>query len=192
MRGQRAVARVACAACVGCAGNKLRKIKRIQLRVNRTQRGEQPLVIGRVGRIAHANHQPVGLLYAGSSSLAIANPIQDVINAFKPTCGGNFSFVGLTCTPITYTSATGTSSTNLANANKAKDRHVRGLMSSPAVLGVGVGAAEDGSGETVVRVYVERGQATPPIPATLDGVRVEVVHTDPIVALSGSAKCSDR
>jgi hypothetical protein len=134
------------------------------------------------------NHQPVGLLYAGSSSIAIANPIQDVINAFAPKCGGSFGFVGSSCTPTTSSSAATMTSSMLAGATRAKERHVRGLMSSPAVLGVGVGRSDD-DGDAVVRVYVERGQANPPIPPALDGVRVEVVRTDPFVALTGPITC---
>jgi hypothetical protein len=135
-----------------------------------------------------ANHQPVGLLYAGSSSIGIANPIQDVIAAFAPKCGGSFTFVGASCTPTTTTGALSTGSSELAAANRAKDRHVHGLMSSPAVVGVGVGVADD-TGDPVVRVYVERGRATPPVPPALDGVRVEVVHTDRFVAMVGPSTC---
>jgi hypothetical protein len=137
-----------------------------------------------------ANHQPVGLLYAGSSSIGIANPIQDVINAFTPKCGGSFGFVGTSCTPTTTTSAVTTSSPAFAAASRAKERHARGLMASPAVIGVGVGLADDATGDTIVRVYVERGVATPPIPPAIDGVRVEIVPTDRFVAMTGPTVCT--
>ena len=135
-----------------------------------------------------ANYQPVGLLYAGSSAIGIANPIQDVIAAFAPKCG-SFAFVGTSCTPTTTASAVTTTSATLAAATRAKERHVRGLMGSPAVIGVGVGLADDAADEAVVRVYVERGAATPPIPPALDGVRVEVVPTDRFVAMTGPTAC---
>jgi len=136
-----------------------------------------------------ANHQPVGLLYAGSSTIGIANPVQDVINAFAPRCGGAFSFVGGTCTPLASTTTGGPTATQLASATRVKERHERGLMASPTILGVGVGEADEGSGEAVVRVYVERGQSHAPIPDALDGVRVQVVPTDRIVALDGPGAC---
>ncbi len=139
-----------------------------------------------------ANHQPVGLLYAGSSSIGIANPVQDVIDAFAPRCGGAFSFVGGTCTPLASATAAGPTAAQVVSATRTKERHERGLMASPAVLGVGVGAADDGSGEAVVRVYVERGKSHAPLPDALDGVRVQVVPTDRIVALDGPGPCSDR
>jgi hypothetical protein len=135
-----------------------------------------------------ANHQPVGLLFAGSSSIAIANPIQDVISAFAPRCGNAFSVVGASCTPAaTSTSAsTGPTAGQIATAATVKERHVAALMAAPAVLGVGVGAADDAPNEAVLVLYVERGQAHPPIPASIEGVRVKIVGTDRIVAMEGS------
>jgi len=136
---------------------------------------------------ADANHQPAGLLYAGSSSIAIANPVQDVIDAFNPRCGDGFSFVGTTCAaaPSVTTSAEPTSA-QVSLATMVKERHVARLMSSPAVLGVGVGAADDDPSEAVLVLYLEQGQAHPPMPQTIDGVRVKIVRTDQIVAMDGS------
>ena len=54
------VRRTARAAEVRLAGDELRKIQTFQLRMNRAQRGKQPLVVGRVGRVAHANHPAIG------------------------------------------------------------------------------------------------------------------------------------
>lgn len=135
-----------------------------------------------------ANLQPVGLLYAGSSSVAIANPIQDVIAAFTPACGGTFSFLGASCiasaAPLGGAALT---PAQVAAATSAKERHVARLMSTPVVLGVGVGAADDDPTEAVVVVYLEQGHAHPPIPQRLDGHRVKVVHTDRIVAMHACA-----
>ena len=139
-----------------------------------------------------ANHQPVGLLYAGSSSVAIANPIQDVVRAFEPACGGpgSFTFVGTTCSAPTalagsFTTTSGPAPARVDVATQVKGRHVGALMSHSAVLGVGVGAADDDPSEAVLVLYVEQGRPHPPLPEALDGVRVKLVYTDRIVAMVG-------
>ena len=139
----------------------------------------------------NSNHQPVGLLFAGSSSIAIANPIQDVINAFTPQCGGAFSFVGSSCaSPTSAATIAGPTSTQLGIATMVKERHVARLMSNPAVLGVGVGAADDDPTEAVIVIYLEQGRRHRALPATVDGVRVKIVHTDPIVAMASTCSTS--
>lgn len=136
------------------------------------------------------NHQPVGLLFAGSNSITIANPIEDVINAFSTACG-TFSFVGTTC----LTTASGTASvssavtplslspSNIEVATRVKEQHAANLMSHPAILGVGVGASEDDPNEAAIIIYVQEGRVIDrPIPNKLDGVKVRIILTGPIVA----------
>ena len=140
-----------------------------------------------------ANHQPVGLLYAGSSSVAIANPIQDVIDAFLPKCGNAFGFVGGTCGASAFAAeAAAPTGGAVAAATAVKERHAAGLMTHPGVLGVGVGVAAGRSDQTTVVIYVDRGRPRPTLPATLDGFRVDVVDTDPFVAMTGSCAPARR
>ncbi len=140
-----------------------------------------------------ANHQPVGLLYAGSSSVAIANPIQDVIDAFLPKCGNAFGFVGGTCGASAFAAEPAAPTGGaVAAATAVKERHARGLMTHPGVLGVGVGVAAERSDQATVVIYVDRGRARPTLPATLDGVRVDVIDTDPFVAMTGSCAPAPR
>lgn len=42
----------------------------------------------------NTNPRAVGLLFAGSNRLAVANPINDVLNYYDQTLGGNFTMVG--------------------------------------------------------------------------------------------------
>ena len=57
------------------------------------------------------------------------------------------------------------------------------LMSRPAVIGVGVGQADDNPEEAVIVVYVDRtAGGRPTLPRTIDGIRVKRVDTDPFVA----------
>jgi hypothetical protein len=136
-----------------------------------------------------ANHQPVGLLYAGSSSIAIANPIQDVINAFLPKCGNAFGFVGGTCGASAFAAEAAPPAGGApATATAVKERHAAVLMARPGVLGVGVGVAADRPDEAILVIYVDRGRPRPSIPAAIEGIRVEVVDTDPFVAMTGSCE----
>jgi hypothetical protein len=54
-------------------------------------------------------------------------------------------------------------------------------MNDPAILGVGVGADEV-TGEAVITVYVEQARAHGTIPSELNGVRTQVIRTDPFRA----------
>jgi hypothetical protein len=137
-----------------------------------------------------ASHQPAGLLFAGSSSIAVANPIEDVIDAFTPTCGGSFGFVGTACAAnasVGLGAGPVTPDTSLASA--VKERHVGHLMSDTAVLGVGVGASQGDPTTAAIVVYLEQGRSHRRLPDEIDGVPVEVVLTDRIVSRVGS--CSD-
>lgn|SRR5262245_11818222 len=129
---------------------------------------------------------PVGLLYAGSSSTTIYNPIQHVVNAF--TAGGHtFTFVG---------GAAAMTATSLVNRDKrfqtptpedvemalqAKVENEDALLKTPGVLGVGIGAAEDDPSESAIVVLFDRSFVSH-IPDRLDGFKVRVIVTDPIVA----------
>lgn len=122
--------------------------------------------------------EPVALLYAGSSTSTIGNPIQDVVVAL------GVSFVGggahaVTCpgaAPAAGTAGPGASQAGLDHAAAVKEAHVDELMSIPAVQGVGVGVDE--SGNAVIVVYSELGRPEGFIPDMLDGVRTQVVRTD--------------
>ncbi len=143
--------------------------------------------------------QPTALLYAGSSTDTIGNPIQDVISAL--TAGGNsFSFIGsnkscsttgFTCPAAATAAATvaggagqGPSDSDVDFARRIKEAHEPQLFSPPGVIGVGVGADEKDATRAVIVVYVLSGGGSRPqgLPAELDGVRVRVIPTDPFVA----------
>ena len=127
---------------------------------------------------------PVGLLYAGSASITVYNPIQHVVNAF--TAGGHtFTFVGNNCGGLIPDPVPpGPSEAELGAALIAKVQHEGELFENRGVLGVGIGQAEDNELEAVIVVYVDPppGHAIAPIPDTIDGFRVRVIQTDEIVA----------
>lgn len=129
---------------------------------------------------------PVGLLFAGSSAVTIANPAQSVVNAF----GNGFSFVGQSCGGAASAAAmVGIDEYQMENAKSIKDRVEAELFSRPGVVGVGIGRASDNkdsldANDAAIIVYVETATGKLPkgFPREIDGLKVRVIPTDPIVA----------
>ena len=66
----------------------------------------------------------------------------------------------------------------VARATAVKEKHVIGLMSDPAIIGVGVGRSADEHSSAALAIYVDKSKISGPIPAQLDGLRTKVVRTD--------------
>jgi hypothetical protein len=122
--------------------------------------------------------QPVALLFAGSSSTTIGNPITDVVKAL------NISFVGGNTHSVSCTGGAkphphmGISRSEFERARIAKERNAHALFTDEAVQGVGIGEDPDNPGLAVLMVYVEQGRAHQPIPAEIDGVKTVKIITD--------------
>jgi hypothetical protein len=145
----------------------------------------------------------VGLLFAGGSTTAIANPIGDVLNAF------NVSMVGTGTGPDPSASLlrkilawakkfSGITETHAASAKlpahvseaavdavrRVKERHEGRLLATPGVVGVGVGVSEKAIGQAAIEIYVK--QATESLgralPSSLDNVEAKIVETGEIRA----------
>lgn len=144
-----------------------------------------------------SNHQPVALLFAGSSTSTIGNPIGPVLSAVSAALGGgrtvsfvgtNLGTAGAAATGGFSTSSTGGQMSELPEqaaerASQALEARRNDLMSRPAVIGVGVGQSETDETEAVIVVYVDRtAGGRPTLPRTIDGIRVKRVDTDPFVA----------
>jgi hypothetical protein len=126
-------------------------------------------------------HQPVALLFAGSSSTTIANPISEVLSKL------GVGFVGGTCTssasPQLGEQALQLPQQAIDHAGKILEQNRHDLMSKPAVVGVGLGASESNNSEAGIIVYVDKtNSARPQLPDQVDGVRISVVLTDPFIA----------
>jgi hypothetical protein len=132
--------------------------------------------------VTNATHQPVALLFAGSSTSTIANPIGRVLSEVSTALGRTVSFVGNPTAAAFATLASNSPTEQDAQAaDVARGRHERALMARQGVIGVGSG--DDGAGNGAVVVYVDRtmGRVTE-LPARVDNVPVRVVLTDPFVA----------
>jgi hypothetical protein len=150
--------------------------------------------------------QPVGLLFAGTSTDTVANPIQDVLNDLPdpvnpnkaiPTFVGGATHTVMGCTGNSSQSVSGQSITasaspmtdaEVSRAQVAKQNHMAELVADRAVLGVGIGTA-DNPGEAAIVIFVEKGKSHAPIPATLDGVKTKVRTVERFHAL-GSCPAS--
>ena len=133
--------------------------------------------------------QPVGLLYAGSSTTTVANRIQDVSKAF-----GGLSFVGganhaIACpaaSGATSQAATvelpGPSAEALARAEVVRQAHEAELLSDGSVQAVGLGSSEESSTEPAIVVVVDQSRYHGGVPAFVEGVKTRVVRTDAIRA----------
>ena len=142
--------------------------------------------------VSQSGKRPTALLFAGSSSTTIGNPISQVLSQVSTSLGKAVTFVGaatntsVTCPANAAANTSGPrgrpSQIGLDRAAAAKEAHANELMTDPAVLGVGVGANERNPAQAVVNIYVETGRAHGPIPAQLDGVRTQIIRTDRIQA----------
>jgi hypothetical protein len=131
--------------------------------------------------VTQAAAQPVALLFAGSTTTTIANPISDVTNAFGVRVVGGVDH-SVTCPAaagaIAPAATRGPLVGSMERARLAKENHADRLMQDEAIIGVGVGADPADPAEAVVVVYLEQGRVHGSIPAELDGVRTLVVRTD--------------
>jgi hypothetical protein len=126
---------------------------------------------------------PVGLLYAGSSSSTVYNTAQDVSNAL--TAGGHtFSWVGNACLADGGSTFDTPSEEEIAVALRVKVENERVLFAIQGVMAVGIGAAEDNPIEAVITVYADPtdNAGLVRIPTSIEGVRVRMIVTDRIVA----------
>jgi hypothetical protein len=131
--------------------------------------------------------QPVGLLFAGSSSTTVANPIGEVLTNLGAALGADVSFVGGTCTSSASQQVGGQGlqlpQKTVDDAGKVLEQIRHDLMSQPGVLGVGIGASDINNQEAAIIMFVDQTSSwRPQFADQIDGVRLRVIFTDPIIA----------
>lgn len=139
--------------------------------------------------VASDTARPVGLLYAGSSTGTVANPISDVLSTLKDSAGNAPQIVGgpdhaVSCPASPQSEGrvleqgntqAQLSSSDSARAAAAKERHAIELMQDPAVTNVGVGQSDDAPNQPAVLVFLKE-QPRRPIPAQIDGIRTKMIY----------------
>ena len=152
--------------------------------------------------VSQSTADPVGLLYAGSDTDAVANPVAPVLSFFAS--GGNaVTFVGgsahqvIGCTlPTAPQSAAKTvpaaslAAELLQKAEAARDAQSSALMAHPEVQAVGVGASLDNPAEPAIVFFVTKGQPRTSIPTQVGGIRTRIVEGD-LFARRGAISAAD-
>jgi hypothetical protein len=131
---------------------------------------------------------PVALLYGGSDTDTVANPVAPVLSFFA-SGGNSMTFVGGTahqvigCSlPTAPSSASKTvpaasvSAEILQTAVTARDAHATELLAHPEVQAVGVGASYDNPAEAAIVFFVSKGQPHTDLPQQVDGIRTRIVE----------------
>jgi hypothetical protein len=141
--------------------------------------------------VTQSNATPVALLYAGSNTDTVGNPVSDVLNFFAS--GGNaVSFAGAARTgsvigcslPGPQAAMTARlrlqkltpSNDLLVQATAARDTHYAELMGHAEVQALGVGASYDSPGGSAIVLFVTKGQPRTNLPAVVDGVRTRIIE----------------
>ena len=141
---------------------------------------------------------PVALLYAGSDTDTVGNPVADVLNFF----GNNTVFVGgaahtvVGCTlPTAPQSAKTVVPSSVAfqviqQATATRDLHAAELLAFPEVQAVGVGQSYDNPKEAAILFFVTQGESRTNLPAQVDAVRTRVIE-QPLFAKRGAISAQD-
>lgn len=140
--------------------------------------------------VTQSGADPVALLFAGSDTDAVGNPVSAVLSYFQS--GGNAAaFVGggahavTGCTlPLKPAAATLTvpaaasDAAALQRAVEVRDAHAPELLAHPEVQAVGVGGSYDNPNEPAILFFVTRGQAHADLPDQVDGIRTRIIEGD--------------
>jgi hypothetical protein len=141
---------------------------------------------------------PVGLLYSGSDSDTLANPVAGVLSQLAdPTSNEKPIFVGdasvgphpvAACTlpqpsPALILSGEGSSlaAATLQAAIAVRDAHAAELVARPEVQALGVGPSYDSPGEAAILLFVTRGQPRSDLPLQVDGIRTRIIEVDSVI-----------
>jgi hypothetical protein len=137
------------------------------------------------------NAQPVGLLFAtgadnSGQGFSVASPIQDVLDELgqrSQADGLQFEIAGgashaITCADYDEHTALATTPVSAAQTQAAKN--AAEAVNGNGILGTAAGKSLDSPGDGAVIVYVDRNLPVPAVPATIGGVRTQVVPTDQI------------
>ena len=141
---------------------------------------------------------PLALLYAGSDTDTVGNPVADVLNFF----GNNTMFVGgaahqvVGCSLPTAPQAAKTvvpsslASQVIQQAATTRDLHAPELLAYPEVQAVGVGQSYDNPKEAAILFFVTQGESRTNLPTQVDGVRTRVIE-QPLFAKRGVISAED-
>ena len=149
----------------------------------------------------NASHNPVALLFAGSSTTTIGNPIGEVLTKLGAALGS----------PVTFSATAGGGGDSLPGPGRGNGRqpftpgiqglmpqlpqqaadratavlevHRANLMFQPGVMGAGIGLSGRADGEAAIVIYVNKDAPQKPfLPDSIEGIPVNVILTDQFIA----------
>lgn len=147
------------------------------------------------------NGEPVGLFFAGGVDISgktqsVASPAPDVLKELGSQLGGTYTYVGTTdhavsCLNYGGGTVAAAQARTLTGAQIAQAQTALGparqlIDPRAGILGVATGKSSDEPGAPAVIVYVNPNSAAS-VPATIGGVRTEVVSASPDDVAAGSA-----
>lgn len=173
----------------GCGGTTFNKTFTGQISVlggNFSLEGDSGSLI-----VSEGTADPVALLYGGSNTDSVGNPVSDVLAAMGDAQGNQPTFVGsaaahqvIGCTlpsmqaasrALQPQAAVTVSSAAMQKAAAARDTYAAQLLQNPYVRALGVTTSLDHPGEPAVLLAVNAGQPRTALPAELDGVPTRIV-----------------
>jgi hypothetical protein len=141
--------------------------------------------------VDEATATPVALMFAGSDTSAIGNPVVDVLNALHTSTGHTYSFVGraqhtvpgcqlpgLSSLKVTPQSAAALPAGTAQRGQTAAASYSTQIMNTPGVSAYGGGGSLDAPNEPAVLMFVAPGASHASIPTTIDGVRTRLIEAN--------------
>ena len=136
--------------------------------------------------VTQTTADPVALLFAGSDTDTVGNPVSDVLAAFPgqgnttPTFVGGAAHQVIGCTlPIQPQSATApqaqVATETLQAAGMVRDTHGPELLGNNAIYAVGVGPSYDHPGQAAILLFVNGANGQVVVPKTVQGVGTRVI-----------------
>lgn len=140
--------------------------------------------------------RPVGLLYGGSTTDTVANPIQDVINAFGGSAvfsvvGGGDHAVSCARTTTVNSAQVGLAQATLVpeeqqRVTTVQQRRSAQLMRDASIKSINAGVSVDNPKEGALVIHVS-GTTVPQVAPVIDGVRTRLVFDSEAARVSVSS-----
>src|SRR5579863_3005600 len=141
--------------------------------------------------VDEATAQPVALMFAGSDTSAIGNPVAAVLNALHTSTGHTYTFVGgaqhsvpgcslpgLSSVKVTPQSTATVPTGTAQRGQTAAASYSTQIMNTPGVSAYGGGGSLDAPQEPAVLIFVAPGASHAGIPTTIDGVRTRLIESN--------------
>jgi hypothetical protein len=145
--------------------------------------------------VSQSTAQPVALLIGGSIAkpfVGYALPMDLVANQLGVAFVGGSEHTVPSCPGGRSPQEVSLSQVEVERANEVKKKYASYLMEDPAVLGVGIGAADDNPTQGTLVVVIESGKKYRPIPPMLEGLRTKIMFSGPVKAAGGCETAPER